>query len=160
MFSKSSKPRQAAQGARPGTLNGASAVRNAPPSIVSADMAVHGDILSAGEVQVDGAVKGNIRCAQLTVSKSGTVEGEITAEQVVVHGRVDGRIMGRKVRLTATARMDGDVVNESITIEDGAHFSGNVANAKTVAAKEAGAEERPAAAPTPLPRAAAREQQA
>ncbi|MCP1335686.1 bactofilin family protein [Futiania mangrovi] len=138
-----------------------SAVRNAPPSIVSADMAVHGDILSAGEVQIDGAVKGNIRCAVLTVSKSGTVEGEITAEQVMIHGRVDGRITGRKVRLTATAHMDGDVINESITIEDGAHFSGNVSNAKTVAARDAQAGDVPAAAaaPAPVARLATRDQQ-
>jgi cytoskeletal protein CcmA (bactofilin family) len=54
------------------------------------------------------------------------VKGEVIAEEVVVHGRVVGRLRGLKVRLSSTARVEGDIVHKTIAIESGAHFEGSV----------------------------------
>ena len=48
------------------------------------------------------------------------------AEEVVVHGRVVGRLRGLKVRLSTSARCEGDIVHKTIAIESGAHFEGSV----------------------------------
>ena len=48
------------------------------------------------------------------------------ADDVVVNGRVVGRVRGLKVRLTATARVEGDIIHKTIAIESGAHFEGSV----------------------------------
>ncbi|MDA9926413.1 polymer-forming cytoskeletal protein, partial [Amylibacter sp.] len=48
------------------------------------------------------------------------------ADDIVVHGRVVGRVRGLKVRLTATARVEGDIIHKTIAIESGAHFEGSV----------------------------------
>ena len=48
------------------------------------------------------------------------------ADDVVVNGRVVGRVRGLKVRLTSTARVEGDIIHKTIAIESGAHFEGSV----------------------------------
>ena len=51
---------------------------------------------------------------------------EIVADDVVVTGRVVGRVRGLKVRLNSSARVEGDIVHKTIAIESGAHFEGSV----------------------------------
>jgi cytoskeletal protein CcmA (bactofilin family) len=79
------------------------------PSILSADLTVVGNMRTSGDIQVEG-----------------TVEGEIVADDIVVNGRVIGRVRGLKVRLTSSARVEGDIIHKTIAIESGAHFEGSV----------------------------------
>ncbi len=96
------------------------------PSVLSADLIVTGNIRTQGDVQVEGEVEGDIRAHHLTVGESSTIRGEIVAEEVIVNGRVIGRVRGLKVRLSATARVEGDIIHKTIAIEAGAHFEGSV----------------------------------
>ncbi|MFT4012929.1 MAG: polymer-forming cytoskeletal protein [Paracoccus sp. (in: a-proteobacteria)] len=96
------------------------------PSVLAADLTVSGNIRSEGDIQVEGTIEGDIRAHLLTVGESATIRGEIVAEEVVVNGRVVGRVRGLKVRLTATARVEGDIIHKTIAIESGAHFEGSV----------------------------------
>ena len=57
-------------------------------------------------------------------------KGEVTADDVVINGRIVGRVRGLKVRLTATARVEGDIIHKTIAIESGAHFEGSVQRAE------------------------------
>ena len=81
---------------------------------------------TSGDIQISGTVDGDIRAHLLTVGEGSTVKGEIVADDIVVHGRVIGRVRGLKVRLTATARVEGDIIHKTIAIESGAHFEGSV----------------------------------
>ncbi|MTH36225.1 polymer-forming cytoskeletal protein [Paracoccus limosus] len=96
------------------------------PSILAADLTVTGNIKTEGDVQIEGKIEGDIRAHLLTVGESATIRGELVAEEVVVNGRVVGRVRGLKVRLTATARVEGDIIHKTIAIESGAHFEGSV----------------------------------
>ena len=96
------------------------------PSILSSDLTITGHIKTSGDVQVEGTVEGDIHAHLLTVGEGATVKGEIVADDVVVTGRVVGRVRGLKVRLTSSARVEGDIVHKTIAIESGAHFEGSV----------------------------------
>ena len=96
------------------------------PSVLSSDLTIVGNVKSSGDIQVEGTVEGDVRAQMLIVGESATVKGEVMAEEVVVHGRVVGRLRGLKVRLTASARCEGDIVHKTIAIESGAHFEGSV----------------------------------
>lgn len=96
------------------------------PSILSSDLIVTGSMKTTGDIQIEGTVEGDIRAHLLTIGEGATVKGECLADDVVVNGRVIGRVRGIKVRLTSTARVEGDIIHKTIAIESGAHFEGSV----------------------------------
>ncbi|WP_135503367.1 bactofilin family protein [Roseovarius aestuariivivens] len=105
----------------------ASAPKAKPPaSILSTDLHVTGNLKSTGDIQVEGTVEGDIRAHLLTIGEGATIKGEVIADDVVVNGRIVGRVRGLKVRLTSTARVEGDIIHKTIAIESGAHFEGSV----------------------------------
>ncbi|MFB9150644.1 bactofilin family protein [Roseovarius ramblicola] len=97
-----------------------------PASVLSADLHVVGNLRTTGDIQVEGTIEGDIRAHLLTVGEGATVKGEVIADDVVVNGRIVGRVRGLKVRLTSTARVEGDIIHKTIAIESGAHFEGSV----------------------------------
>ncbi|MEM8580579.1 MAG: polymer-forming cytoskeletal protein [Pseudomonadota bacterium] len=104
----------------------ASAKPKAAPSILSSDLKVIGNLRTAGDIQIEGEVEGDIHAHLLTVGEGATISGEVVADDVIVNGRVIGRVRGLKVRLTSTARVEGDIIHKTIAIESGAHFEGSV----------------------------------
>ena len=95
-------------------------------SIISSDLKVTGNLETAGDLQIEGIVEGDIRANVLIIGETADVTGEILADDVVVNGKVNGRIRGLKVRLAETAQVDGDILHSSIAIEAGARFQGSV----------------------------------
>ena len=105
----------------------ASAPKAKPPaSVLSADLHITGNMKTTGDINVEGTVEGDIRAHLLTIGESATIKGEVTADDVVINGRIVGRVRGLKVRLTSTARVEGDIIHKTIAIESGAHFEGSV----------------------------------
>ncbi len=105
----------------------ASAPKAKPPaSILSADLHITGNLKTTGDINVEGTVEGDIRAHLLTIGESATIKGEVVADDVVINGRIVGRVRGLKVRLTSTARVEGDIIHKTIAIESGAHFEGSV----------------------------------
>jgi len=99
------------------------------PSTLSSDLVVKGNLITTGDIQVEGTVEGDIRAHLLTIGEGATVKGEVVADDVVINGRILGRVRGLKVRLTASARVEGDIIHKTIAIESGAHFEGSVQRA-------------------------------
>jgi cytoskeletal protein CcmA (bactofilin family) len=96
-----------------------------PPSLISGDMRITGDLKCSGEVQIDGTVIGDIECGRLMIGENATVEGEITAKEVVIRGQINGLIKAQSVELAKTARVTGDVWHDSLAIEAGAFLDGH-----------------------------------
>ncbi len=95
-------------------------------SVLSSDLVVTGNMKTTGDINIEGTVEGDIRAHLLTVGEGATVKGECIADDVVVNGRIVGKVRGLKVRLTSTARVEGDIIHKTIAIESGAHFEGSV----------------------------------
>ena len=101
------------------------AARSAP-SLISGDMKLTGSIVSEGEIQVDGAIEGDVKATALTIGDTGTINGEVIAETVVVRGKVQGHIRARKGQLASSATGQGDITHASLSIEATALFEGQV----------------------------------
>jgi len=97
-----------------------------PASILSADLMIKGNLKTTGDIQILGTVEGDIRAHLLTIGEGATVKGEVIADDVVVNGKVIGRVRGLKVRLSSSAEVEGDIIHKTIAIESGAHFEGSV----------------------------------
>jgi cytoskeletal protein CcmA (bactofilin family) len=93
-------------------------------SLVDAWLTITGNLQSEGEVQVDGRVEGDIRCAHLVVGKDATIIGNIVAEEVVVRGKVTGTIRANRVILQDSARVESEIFHKKLAIEEGAVFDG------------------------------------
>jgi cytoskeletal protein CcmA (bactofilin family) len=128
MFSKPSKPASAST--RPEAFEAPR--KSLPCSLIAENVSVDGDLASEGDVQLDGALRGDLKVTHLSIGETGQVEGTITADAVEVRGRVVGAISARTVRLFASARIDGDITHEQLAIEAGAHFAGRSLKAQPV----------------------------
>ena len=118
MFSKNSKGSGS-------TVDSQPVQKSSPPSILSADLKIVGDLHSEGEIQIDGVIEGDIRTNSLLVGESANIKGEIVANIVNVHGSISGQIRSREVNLANTAHVVGDILHENLAIETGAFLEGH-----------------------------------
>ena len=94
------------------------------PSVIGEDLTVEGNVISKGEVQLEGEIKGDCRCASLVIGDKALIEGGVLADDVIVRGRVVGSIRGHRVTLQASSHVEGDIFHQSLAIEQGAYFEG------------------------------------
>jgi cytoskeletal protein CcmA (bactofilin family) len=94
------------------------------PSIISAEMTIHGNLQSTGDLQIEGSVQGEIAVAKLVIAEGGAVTGNIVARDVRICGAVTGTVRAATIALTATARVVGDLFHEIFSIEAGGQFEG------------------------------------
>ncbi len=130
-------------------------------SLIASDMILEGNFTGGRELQIDGAVKGDVRVERVSVSEGGQVDGSIAAEAVEVRGRVAGAITAKQVRLHGGAQVDGDITHEQLVMDDGAFFQGRSLRLQRPAAQaSSAAPTRPAepaarpSVPGPAPKAA------
>ena len=95
------------------------------PTIISSDMRITGNITSEGEVQIDGVVDGDVRGAKVSIGASGHVAGAVSADRILVRGRVNGQIRAQLVTLTRTAQVKGDIFHDTLSMESGAKLEGH-----------------------------------
>jgi cytoskeletal protein CcmA (bactofilin family) len=109
-------PRPVASAPRPGD--------RVQPSVIGPDLTILGNLVSKGEVQVDGEVQGDLHGSHIVVGEKAKITGSIVAEEVVVRGHVMGSIRGKKVMLQSSSHVDGDIYHQTLSIETGAFFEG------------------------------------
>lgn len=93
-------------------------------SLIAEGVVIRGDLTTDGEMQLDGALEGDLVVGRLSIGETGAVSGTIRADSVDVRGRVTGSIFARQVRLYSSARVDGDISQTELAIDAGAHFVG------------------------------------
>lgn len=120
MFSRNKNQSAANSGA-----SKAPAAKATPPSIISSDLHVVGDLRSDGEIQIDGKLDGDIHTRSLLIGETAIVKGHIVADHVRVHGAVEGQIKARSVSLAKKAHVIGDILHEDLSIETGAFLEGH-----------------------------------
>ena len=93
---------------------------------------VHGDLEFAGGLHLDGSIAGNVRAdpsegSSLSISETGSIEGNVEAVNVMLNGTVRGNILAReRVVLGATARVQGNVCYGVIEMTLGAQIMGKL----------------------------------
>lgn len=94
------------------------------PSVIGTDLTIMGNLVSRGEVQVDGEVQGDIHGTNIVIGEKAKITGGIVGEEVVVRGHVLGSIRGKRVMLQSSSHVEGDVFHQALSIEQGAFFEG------------------------------------
>ena len=106
--------------------SGGTNVANAQ-TLVSKGTVIKGDIETAGNLRIDGKVKGHIKCSGTLVLGPGAhIEGDLLALKAEVAGDVHGNVEATELlTLKATANIKGDLYTAKLVIEVGAMFNGN-----------------------------------
>jgi len=95
-------------------------------TIIGPDAKLEGRLDVRHSVRIDGLIKGELVSTELvTIGLGGGIEGDITAQDVIVGGKVRGRIVCQgKVTLEETAVLSGDLKTMRLVVEEGAVFNG------------------------------------
>lgn len=96
---------------------------------LSQGIRIKGEIIGGEDLFIDGNVEGKItfQNSVLTVGPNATVKADITAREIVVRGKVTGKLEGgERVQIWNTGRVNGDVRADRVAIEDGAEVRGRM----------------------------------
>ncbi len=95
-------------------------------SIIGAGTTIHGDMISEGDIRIDGTLKGNLTGkAKILIGPEGMVEGDIEGELADILGRVSGKIrVTGLLHLRGKASVTGDLYAGKLQVEPTATFNG------------------------------------
>jgi cytoskeletal protein CcmA (bactofilin family) len=123
-------------------------------TIIGEGTVIKGDIQYSGGLHIDGKVIGNVfaengSVATLTLSKLGTIHGNVNVPTVVIDGEVQGDVTSsERVQLISNSRITGNVQYNLIEMEVGAEVNGQLvrqqgeySNVAQIPLKEASQEE-------------------
>ena len=96
-------------------------------NLIGVGTSITGDILSDGDIRIDGVLKGNIKIkGKVVIGETGSIHGEIDCKNSDVSGSIKGKIIvAELLSLKSTSSMEGDITANKLAIEPGAKFSGN-----------------------------------
>lgn len=126
MFSKGGDRTKSGYGDSGGEAPRGAMSASATPSLISADLKVVGNLISAGDLQIDGDVEGDVQSRSVTVGEAARIKGQITADAVRISGTLDGEVKAASVTIAKTAKVKGDLYHRTLSIEAGATIEGQV----------------------------------
>lgn len=95
-------------------------------TVVGPSVKIQGDLISEGNINIEGQVNGKVGTSQSVFIKEGAkITADTTAGNAVIAGEVLGnlKISGHLI-LQSTAKITGDITCQILRVEDGAQFSG------------------------------------
>lgn len=98
-------------------------------TLISRETIITGDIQFTGSVHIEGVVKGNITTDEglLTVASSGSIEGDVRAQRVVIDGHVHGNVLAEvHLELASRSVINGNVYYCLIEMVKGAQVNGSL----------------------------------
>jgi len=101
-------------------------------TIIGEGTVIEGDVIFSGGLHIDGKVVGNVSAsseemATLTLSKMGTIHGNVNVPIVVIDGEVKGDVAATdRVQLLENSRITGNVAYNLIEMSVGAEVNGQL----------------------------------
>lgn len=123
---------------------------NGELSLVGTQTTIEGVIKTEGSIRIDGKLVGDVLAkANAAVGLTGVVEGNMTARNISLAGKVSGTVTAHeKLILEGKSVMRGDIRAARLVVDEGATFDGKCAMAPAGGSPpRPGAEVRPAEPP-------------
>ena len=108
-------------------------IKDSERSLISETVSIEGTINSSGAIDVAGLVKGPVYSKELIVRDTGSITGTIEADDVEIHGHLDGKVSADNVVIGSSGVVKGDIeFSNNLRTENGADIEGYI---KKTAAK-------------------------
>jgi cytoskeletal protein CcmA (bactofilin family) len=95
-------------------------------TIIDERLTMKGELESDGDVLVRGKVVGNIRCKVLIVDETAAIQGDVTAEEIVIRGAAKGKMRAGRIRIEKNADVDCELCHRLFSAEEGARVRGTL----------------------------------
>lgn len=98
------------------------------PTVITAGITVSGRIEGAEDIDVFGAIKGQVSLdGDLFIDEKARVEADLAVNHLVVNGILVGNVTATaSVRIAESARVIGDITAPRVTLEAGARYRGTI----------------------------------
>jgi cytoskeletal protein CcmA (bactofilin family) len=95
-------------------------------NVLNSDVEIKGNLKFSGELTFEGKLEGEIQTdGVLNLGDSAVINGNISAQSVVVRGKVNGNITAKeKIDIKAKTEMFGDIRATKLAVEEGVTFVG------------------------------------
>ncbi len=95
-------------------------------NVLASGIEINGSIRFSNDMIIDGKIEGEIVSdkGRVTIGENARVKGDVTAGEVKVFGRVEGKITSERCELKSKSRLDGDIKTKNLSMEEGASLSG------------------------------------
>ena len=106
-------------------------MKNSEPTaavnMIGAGTIITGDVISKGDIRVDGTLKGSVSTeGKVVLGREGVIEGDIVCKDADISGTIKARItVSQLLSLKTTAKLNGDIITNKLSIEPGASFTGS-----------------------------------
>ncbi len=102
---------------------------NGELSLVGTKTTIEGVIRTEGSIRIDGRLVGDVIAkANAAVGTTGLVEGNVTARNISLAGKVNGTVTAyEKLVLEGKSVMHGDIRAARLVVDEGALFDGHCA---------------------------------
>src|ERR1700683_1276217 len=99
---------------------------NDSKNVLSSDVELKGTLRFTGELSFDGKLEGDINSdGALNLGDNAVVKGNITANSVMVRGKVNGNVTAKeKIDIKTKTEMFGDIRAARLVMEEGITFVG------------------------------------
>lgn len=96
-------------------------------NLVGSGTEITGDIVSSGDIRIDGIINGNLQTkGKVVIGETGKAKGEVNCKNADISGKIEGKIIvSELLSLKPSALIVGDIVSGKLAIEPGARFTGN-----------------------------------
>lgn len=100
---------------------------NTTINLISNGTDIVGDVISNGDIRIDGTLKGSLNTkGKVVIGTTGKVNGEVICKNSEVSGIVEGKLsVEQLLNLKASSKIIGDIATSKLSIEPGAKFTGN-----------------------------------
>jgi cytoskeletal protein CcmA (bactofilin family) len=95
-------------------------------SVIDPWLHITGNLEGEAELQIEGHIRGDIRCTKLIINKAATVDGNVTADEIIIRGTVTGIVRGNRVVLQEGACVRNEIHYKRLCIEEDAIFEGTI----------------------------------
>src|SRR5690349_21533232 len=109
------------------------------PTVIGQGAVIEGNIRISGRVQIDGRIEGCLTVGGLvSVGPTGSISGEVIADELAVGGRVEGKITVHKhLYVAATGAVCGELCYGTLQVERGAIIDGRALQGENKPAAQA-----------------------
>lgn len=113
-------------------------IKDSGVTILTAGCHFSGKLYCKGATRIGGTIEGEIVAEGiLIVEVDAVVNAQVRAEEVVVHGRLEGALtVQRRIEICSTADVQAEITTPNLVVHEGAIFNGRTSMKRAAVATE------------------------